>query len=95
MPTKNAPPKKRTVTKDTELLKRSYRVAATRHGARSVAGHYPAEQVHAFRVLAAEQDKDVQQLLAEGINSVFERYGVPVRIPIVSGRRTKQQLAAE
>jgi hypothetical protein len=37
----------------------------------------------------------VQLLLAEAINLVFARYRVPVRIPIVSGRRTKQQLAAE
>ncbi len=89
MATKKPSAKKRNA-KPAEKSKPSYRVAATREGARSVAGHYPAEQVQAFRVLAAAQDKDVQQLLAEGINYVFERYGVPERIPIFSGRRTKQ-----
>ena len=97
MATKKTPPKKRTAAKATkppEKPKPSYRVAATRQGARSIAGHYPAEQVQAFRVLAAAQDKDVQQLLAEGINCIFERYGVRERIPIASGRRTRSGAGA-
>jgi hypothetical protein len=69
---------------------RPYRVAKTRIEARNIGGYFPAEPVHAFRVLAAQLDKDVQQLLAEGINMVFERHGVPQRIPVFSGRRTKQ-----
>jgi hypothetical protein len=92
MTTKKTPATKR-AAKAAEPSKHSYRVAATRQDARSVAGHYPATQVQAFRVLAAKLDKDVQQLLAEGINYLFERYGVRERIPIVSGRRTKQTAA--
>ena len=91
------PPNKKTATKPAAKAatppKGPYRVAATRQGARAVGGYCPAEKVQAFRVLTAAQDKDVQQLLAEGINSVFERYGVPERIPIFSGRRTKQATA--
>jgi hypothetical protein len=32
--------------------------AQTRKGTRQLSGHYPAEDVQAFRILAAEQDKD-------------------------------------
>jgi hypothetical protein len=67
----------------------SYRTAATRSDTRQLSGHFPAEQVKAFRVLASVQDMDVQELLAEGINMVFERYGVPDRVEIVSGRRKR------
>jgi hypothetical protein len=76
-------------TKADKTPVRSYRVAKTRLTSRSVAGHYPAQHVQAFRVLAAAQDMDVQELLAEGINLVFERHGVPIRIPVFSGRRKR------
>jgi hypothetical protein len=59
----------------------------TRGGTRQISGQFPGEHVQAFRVLAARQDKDVQTLLAEAINGVFERNNLPNRIPIVSGRR--------
>ena len=87
MTTKNKPPASR--KRDAEPPARSYRVAKTRLTARAVAGHYPGEHVHAFRVLAATQDKDVQELLAEGINLIFERHGLPNRIPVMSGRRRR------
>lgn len=67
-----------------------YRVARTREGRRQLAAVYPAADIMAFRVLAAQQDKDVQQLLGEAVNMVFERYGVPNRVPITSGRRGRQ-----
>ncbi len=66
-----------------------YRTAATRMATRQLSGHFPAPAVQAFRVLAAEQDMDVQELLAEGINMVFERFGRPERIEITSGRRKR------
>lgn len=88
MATKQTPSTKR-AGKAAEPPKPSYRVAATRQGARAVAGHFPAEHVQAFRVLAASEDKDVQQLLAEAINLLFERKGVSVRMPVASGRRTR------
>jgi hypothetical protein len=67
----------------------AYRTAATRAATRQLSGHFPAQAVQAFRVLAAEQDMDVQELMAEGINMVFERFGRPDRIEIISGRRKR------
>ncbi len=67
----------------------NYRTAATRAATRQVSGHFPADAVKAFRVLAADQDMDVQELLAEGMNMVFERYGRPERIEVTSGRRKR------
>lgn len=67
----------------------AYRKAETRAATRQLSGHFPAEDVQAFRVLAAEQDRDVQELLAEAINMVFERHGKPNRIEITSGRRKR------
>jgi hypothetical protein len=67
----------------------AYQKAATRRATRQVSGHYPTEDVQAFRVLAAQQDLDVQELLAEAINMAFERFGVPNRIEIMSGRRKR------
>ena len=68
---------------------KSYATAQTRSTTRQVSGHYPAADVHAFRILAAELDMDVQELLAEALNMVFERHGRPNRIPITSGRRKR------
>lgn len=59
----------------------------TRKQTRQISAHFPGEDVHAFRILAASQDMDVQELLGEAINMVFERYGCPNRVPIISGRR--------
>jgi len=68
---------------------KSYRVAQTRTSTRQLSGHFPAEDVQAFRVLAATLDMDVQELLAEAINMTFERHGTPNRIEITSGRRRR------
>jgi hypothetical protein len=69
---------------------KSYAVAQTRTSTRQISGHYPAEDVLAFRILAAELDKDVQELLADALNMVFERNGRPNRIAITSGRRKRR-----
>jgi hypothetical protein len=68
----------------------AYRVAQTRAHTRQISAHYAADTVQAFRVLAAELDMDVQELLAEAINMTFERHGKPDRIDIVSGRRKRR-----
>lgn len=67
----------------------SYRTAVTRAATRQLSGHFPAEAVKAFRVLAANHDMDVQELLAEAVNMVFERYGAAERIELTSGRRKR------
>ena len=61
--------------------------AATRAETRQISAHFHKDIVKAFRVHAARQDKDVQQLMAEAINLVFERDKVPIRAPLTSGRR--------
>ncbi|WP_371418409.1 ribbon-helix-helix domain-containing protein [Methylocapsa sp. S129] len=62
----------------------------TRATTRQISGHYAAAEVHAFRILAAELDMDVQELLAEALNVTFTRHGHPNRIAITSGRRKKR-----
>ncbi len=68
----------------------SPREAETRINTRQLGGHFPAEFVKAFKILANEQNLDVQELMAEGMNLAFERYGYPDRVNIVSGRRKKR-----
>ena len=69
---------------------KSYATAATRAATRPISGHSPAEDVQAFRILAAELDMDVQEVLAEAVNMLFERHGRPNRFPVTSGRRKKR-----
>jgi hypothetical protein len=40
-------------------------------------------------LIAVEQDKDVQEILAEALNMVFVRYGKATRAEITSGRRSR------
>ena len=67
----------------------TYRKAQTRTNTRQIAGHFQAEVAQALRMLAAEQDKDNQELLAEALNMLFTRYGEPVTVEAESGRRRK------
>jgi hypothetical protein len=61
-------------------------IAATRAGTRQISAHLPEDVVKAFRIDAAKQDKDVQQLLAEAVN-------LPIRAPVTSGKRTRSHAA--
>jgi hypothetical protein len=47
-----------------------------REGRQFIAGHVPSEAAKQFKLLAVQQDKDVQELLIEAINDVFAKYGV-------------------
>jgi hypothetical protein len=68
---------------------KNYRTAETRADTRQVSGHFPAEDVKAFKRMALEADMDVQEMMAEAFNMAFERYGMPNRMEIVSGRRKR------
>jgi hypothetical protein len=68
---------------------RSYRVAQTRAETRQVSGHFKPEVAQTLRLIAAEQGRDIQEILAEGLNMVFTRYGKAVRAEVTSGRRKK------
>ncbi len=68
---------------------RPVRQAMTRVGTRQIAGNFKSEVATAFRMLAAEQDKENQELLAEALNMLFERYGKAMRAEVTAGRRRR------
>jgi hypothetical protein len=65
------------------------RTAQTRENSRQVSGHYKPEVAQALRLLAAEQDREQQDLLAEALNMLFERYGKTIRATPLGTRRRK------
>jgi hypothetical protein len=42
-----------------------------------------------LRLIAVEQDKEIQEVLAEALNMLFARYGKATRAVVTSGRRKK------
>jgi hypothetical protein len=40
-----------------------------------------------LRLIAVEQDRDVQEMLAEALNMLFTRYGKATRAEVTSRRR--------
>lgn len=71
----------------------SYRTAQTRTDTRQVSGHFKPEVAQTLRLIAVEQDRDIQEILAEGLNMVFARYGKRTRAEVTSGRRKKSGAA--
>lgn len=67
----------------------SYRTAQTRSDTRQVGGHFKPDVAQALKLIAVEQDKDVQEILAEALNMVFSRYGKATRAEVTSGRRNR------
>jgi hypothetical protein len=47
-----------------------------REGRQFIAGHVMPDAAKQFKLLAVQQDKDVQELLIEAINDVFAKYGL-------------------
>lgn len=68
---------------------RTYRTAQTRTDTRQVSGHFKAEVAQTLKLIAVEQDRDIQEILAEALNMVFTRYGKATRADVASGRRKK------
>jgi hypothetical protein len=68
---------------------RRYRKAQTRIDTRQVSAHFKPEVSQTLRLIAVEQDRDVQEILAEALNMVFARYGKATRADVVSGRRKR------
>jgi hypothetical protein len=68
---------------------RTYRTAQTRNDTRQVSGHFKPDVSQTLRLIAVEQDMDVQEILAEALNMVFQRYGKATRAEVTSGRRKK------
>ena len=69
----------------------SYRTAQTRADTRQIGGHFKPEVAQTLRLIAVEQDKDVQEILAEALNMVFGRYGKATRAEVTSGRRSRAE----
>jgi len=72
-----------------EASRPQYRTARTRADTRQVSGHFKAEVAQMLRLIAVEQDRDIQEILAEALNMVFSRYGKVTRAEVTSGRRKK------
>lgn len=51
------------------------RIAKVRRGKKMIAGYFPPEVAKAVRILAAEQDSTVEQLLGEAINLLLRQHG--------------------
>jgi hypothetical protein len=73
--------------KKPERTEPSYRTAQTRSDTRQVSGHFKPEVGRTLRLIAVEQDRDVQEMLAEALNMLFTRYGKATRAEVTSRRR--------
>lgn len=47
----------------------------SRQGAVQIAAFYPAEVRTQLKIIAAEQRRDIQDVLAEALNLIFAKYG--------------------
>ena len=59
---------------DRPMLAKSSAIAPSRLGKRSVGGHFTPEAARQLRILAAETDRTVQDLLAEALNDLFRKH---------------------
>src|SRR5690348_1535425 len=65
------------------------RIARTRVNSRQVSAHFAPEVIQTLRLIAAEQDREQQDLMAEALNMLFERYGKPALAQVLGIRRTR------
>jgi hypothetical protein len=63
--------------------------AKARDNTCQIAGHFAPHVGHALNVLAAEQGKHNQEMLAEALTMLFKRYGKPVVVEGKSRRRPR------
>ena len=52
-------------------------VAPSRRGKKNISGYFSPEVHRQLRVIAAEEDKNLQQILGDALNELFERRGKP------------------
>ena len=60
---------------------RPRQVRAGREGKSNITGYFPPEVKKQLRLLAAEQDTTIQNLLAEALNDLFAKNGKPELAP--------------
>ena len=49
----------------------------SRHGKKQIGGHFDPEVSVQLKILAAREDKSLEQVLADAFNEYFERRGIP------------------
>ena len=52
-------------------------VAPSRRGKKNISGYFSPEVHRQLRVIAAEEDKNLQEILGDALNALFERRGKP------------------
>ena len=57
---------------------------ASRAGTKAITGHFPPPVRYQLRLLAAEQDRTMEDLLAEALNRLFAAYNKPEIAPTTS-----------
>ena len=68
-------------TRSAPITTSSTKNASGRIGTKAVTGHFPPEVRHQLKILAAEQDRTMESLLAEGLNMLFSAYNKPEIAP--------------
>ena len=53
----------------------------SRSGTKAITGHYPPQVRYQLKVLAAEQGRSMEDMLAEGLNRLFAAYNKPEIAP--------------
>lgn len=52
-------------------------IAPSRRGKKNISGYFAPEVHRQLRVIAAEEDKNLQEVLGDALNTFFERKGKP------------------
>lgn len=56
--------------------------ARSRIGKSNVTGYYPSAVKKQLRIMAAEKETTIQNLLAEALNDLFAKHGRPEIVPV-------------
>jgi hypothetical protein len=70
--------------------------APSRTGRQQLSGHFPPEVIKAMKLLAIHQGTTVQSLLAQALNDLFAKHGLPriaaeVALPRGGAARRREQ----
>lgn len=71
-----------TATTTATTAKNATTRSPSRQGAVQIAAFFPEDVRAQLKVVAAEQRRDVQDLLAEALNLIFVKYGKPEIAPV-------------
>jgi hypothetical protein len=81
-PEKQPIEQKETESQTTEGKERGPHYRPGRENKRNVTGYFPPEVKHQLRLLCAEQDTTIQEMLAEALNDLFAKYGKAEIAPV-------------